>query len=140
MKQLHGQKQFCRVQCGPATTTWLVLHSRPRELLGNFHSPQRFLEVPPGSYSHSCTLPRHTVDTGNFDVNHNLSQENIAKVWLTRVVDKAVTCSFLRLSGQVLQHPALSIAPCQKGTTQPKCVFCKGHCHQTVTQQSSNTH
>ena len=107
---------------------------------GEFHSPQRFLGVPPGSYSHSCTLPRHTVDTGNFDVNHNLSQQDIATAWLTGVVDNAVICSFLRLSGQVLQHPTLSIAPCQKGTTQqPMCVFCKGHREQKSPSSNSYT-
>lgn len=98
---------------------------------GEFHSPQGFLGVPPGSYSHSCALPRHTVDTGNFDVNHNLS--------LTGVVDNAVTCAFLRLSDQVLQHPTLSIAPCQKGTTQPMCVFCKGHREQKSPSSNSYT-
>lgn len=103
---------------------------------GEFHIPQRFLGVPPGSYSHSCALPRHTVDTGNFDVNHNLS--------LTGVVDNAVTCAFLRLSNQVLQHPTLSIALAKKAQLNP-CVFSvkvtesRNHHHQTVIQQSSLT-
>lgn len=80
------------------------------------------------------------MDTGNFDVNHNLSQQNIAKAWLMRVVNNAVTCSFLRLSGQVFQHPTLSIAPCQKGTTQqPMCIFCKGHREQKSPSSNSYT-